>query len=91
MLPNKGQAKRLKCYLDLAEKHSDHLPHAFKGIGELGIGTLEGYRNGTVEAHIHVGIRSALLAVSPSYFCARLKRKEPRCAAAQRRDPAQRD
>ncbi len=73
MPPNKEQAKRLKGYLDLAEKHSDHLPHAFKGIGEPGIGILEGYRNGTVEAHIHVGIRSGLLAVSPSYFCARLK------------------
>jgi len=76
MPSNKERAKRLKCYLDLAEKHSDHLPHAFNGIGEPGIGILEGYRNGTVEAHIHVGIRSGLLAVSPSYFCARLKARD---------------
>src|SRR4028119_2455924 len=76
MPSNKEQAKRLSCWLDLAEKHSDHLPHAFKGIGEPGIGILEGYRNGTVEAHIHVGIRSGLLAVSPGYFCARLKARD---------------
>lgn len=73
MPPNKEQAKRLKGWLDLAEKHRDHLPHTLQRVWEPSGEVFGGYRNGTVKAHFHVGTRSGLLAVSPGYFCARLK------------------
>ena len=73
MPPDKEQRKRLKSWLDFAEKHGNHPPHVLKGIWEPSVSVFEGYRSGSVEAHYHIGIRSDLLAVNPSYFCARLK------------------
>lgn len=73
MPPNKEQRERLKGWLDFAEKHRGQLPHTLKRVWEPGGEVFEGCRNGTVEAHFHVGIGSGLLAVNPGYFCARLE------------------
>lgn len=54
------------------EKLGDGVADGFQGISEP-LTALEGYRNGGLEAHFHVGIRSSLFTENPRYLCARLK------------------
>ena len=61
MPPNKEQRERLKDWLDVAEKLGDADAHGFQRVREP-LTTLEGYRNGGLEAHFHIGIRSGLFS-----------------------------
>src|SRR5918998_6847016 len=85
MPPNKEQRERLKDWLDLGKKLRDHGPDFVKRPLDHRA-ALEGYREGRLEVHFHVGIRSGLLAVNPKHFCARLKAKGVRPLAVEGTD-----
>jgi hypothetical protein len=72
MPPNRDESQRLKRWLDLAEKLGDADAHGFQRVREP-LTALEGYRNGGLKAHFHVGIRSGLFPENPRYLCARLR------------------
>src|SRR5215204_2301525 len=72
MPPNKEQRKRLQRWLDLGKKLRDHGPDLVERVPSPST-VFEGYCNGTLIPHFHVGIRSSALAKNPQQFCVNLE------------------
>ena len=72
MPPNKEQRKRLQGWLDLGKKLRNHGPDLVERVPSPST-IFEGYCNGTLIPHFHVGIRSSALAKNPQQFCVSLQ------------------
>src|SRR5215212_6615466 len=72
MPPNKEQRERLQGWLDLGKKLRDQGPDLVERVPSPST-IFEGYCNGTLIPHFHVGIRSSALAKNPQQFCVSLQ------------------
>src|SRR5215217_5004833 len=77
MPPTKEQRERLGDWFKLGKKLRDTGPDVVKRLLDP-LFALKGYCNGTLEAHLHIGVRTGHVTTDTNQFCVRLKAGDDR-------------